>query len=90
VALALGLAFGLGGRDTAAIIVRNWYEKSREQAARASGALDTAPVSASASAADRATTETVENDPASWPTGGYPGPGMGPTPANKRHDAEGG
>jgi len=29
-ALALGLAFGLGGRDTAAEIVRRWYESSRD------------------------------------------------------------
>jgi phage tail tape-measure protein len=29
VALALGLAFGIGGRDTAAEVVRNWYERSR-------------------------------------------------------------
>ena len=28
-ALALGLAFGLGGRDTAAQIVRGWYEQGR-------------------------------------------------------------
>jgi Conserved TM helix len=28
-ALALGLAFGLGGRETAALIVRNWYERSQ-------------------------------------------------------------
>jgi hypothetical protein len=28
-ALALGLAFGLGGRETAAEIVRRWYESSR-------------------------------------------------------------
>jgi hypothetical protein len=28
-ALALGLAFGLGGRDTASQIVRNWYSRSR-------------------------------------------------------------
>jgi hypothetical protein len=28
-ALALGLAFGLGGRDTASEIVRNWYGRSR-------------------------------------------------------------
>jgi hypothetical protein len=33
-ALALGLAFGLGGRDTAAEIVRNWYASSREAAPR--------------------------------------------------------
>jgi Conserved TM helix len=30
IALALGLAFGLGGRDTAAEIVRSWYQKGRE------------------------------------------------------------
>ena len=30
VALALGLAFGLGGRETAAEIVRNWYQKGRQ------------------------------------------------------------
>jgi len=29
VALALGLAFGIGGRDTAAEIVREWYARSR-------------------------------------------------------------
>src|SRR5919205_197456 len=32
VALALGLAFGLGGRETAGLIVRNWYEKSQQAA----------------------------------------------------------
>jgi hypothetical protein len=31
-ALALGLAFGLGGRDTAAEIVRNWYTKGQQAA----------------------------------------------------------
>ena len=34
-ALALGLAFGLGGRDTAAQIVRNWYVSGQEAGARA-------------------------------------------------------
>jgi hypothetical protein len=29
-ALAAGLAFGLGGRDTAAQIVDGWYRRSRE------------------------------------------------------------
>jgi hypothetical protein len=33
-ALALGLAFGLGGRDTAAQIVRNWYDRGRAAAPR--------------------------------------------------------
>jgi len=32
VALALGLAFGIGGRDTAAEIVRGWYDRSRRAA----------------------------------------------------------
>lgn len=31
-ALALGLAFGLGGRETASQIVRNWYSKGRQNA----------------------------------------------------------
>ena len=38
VALALGLAFGLGGRETAAEIVRNWYasaQQNQEKLARA-------------------------------------------------------
>ena len=35
VALALGLAFGIGGRDTAAEVVRNWYERSRGLAPKA-------------------------------------------------------
>src|SRR4051794_14207766 len=33
-ALALGLAFGLGGRDTAAEIVRSWYQSGRDAAPR--------------------------------------------------------
>jgi hypothetical protein len=42
IALALGLAFGLGGRDTAAEIVRGWYQKGREnqdKLARAANAV---------------------------------------------------
>ena len=35
VALALGLAFGIGGRDTAAELVREWYERSRRLAPKA-------------------------------------------------------
>ena len=82
----MGLAFGLGGRETAAKIVANWYEKSRTAtpmraaAARAAGVHET-PES-------MATTETVESDPTNWPTGGYPGPGS--APANRIHGAEGG
>jgi hypothetical protein len=40
VALALGLAFGIGGRDTAAEVVRNWYERSRGLAPKAGEAAE--------------------------------------------------
>jgi hypothetical protein len=40
VALALGLAFGIGGRDTAAELVRNWYERSRGLAPKAGEAAE--------------------------------------------------
>ncbi|MBC5766447.1 mechanosensitive ion channel family protein [Ramlibacter albus] len=89
IALAAGLAFGLGGRETAAEIVRNWYEKAK--VAPPLVPREMGDVSARAEAADRATTETVEKDPASWPTGGYPSAGgMGGTPADRKHPAEGG
>jgi small-conductance mechanosensitive channel len=39
-ALALGLAFGLGGRDTAAQIVRGWYERSQQAAPRMAEAAE--------------------------------------------------
>jgi Conserved TM helix len=32
VALALGLAFGLGGRETAGMVVRGWYERGQQAA----------------------------------------------------------
>ena len=35
-ALAAGIAFGLGGRDVAAKITQDWYDRSRAQAHRAS------------------------------------------------------
>ena len=38
-ALALGLAFGLGGRDTAAQIVRNWYDQGRANKPRSNAQL---------------------------------------------------
>jgi hypothetical protein len=40
VALALGLAFGLGGRETAATIVRNWYEGGKQAAPKMQQAAD--------------------------------------------------
>ena len=41
-ALALGLAFGLGGRDTAAEIVRNWYRQSQQAAPKMAQAAEAA------------------------------------------------
>jgi hypothetical protein len=40
VALALGLAFGIGGRDTAGEVVRQWYERSRGLAPKAGEAAE--------------------------------------------------
>jgi hypothetical protein len=40
VALALGLAFGLGGRETAGLIVRDWYERGQQAAPKMARAAD--------------------------------------------------
>lgn len=42
VALALGLSFGLGGRDTAAMIVRKWYERGQPSGPQIRRAADAA------------------------------------------------
>lgn len=42
-ALAFGLAFGLGGRDVAAQVTQQWYGKSQESARRIAGAADPTP-----------------------------------------------
>lgn len=41
-ALALGLAFGLGGRDTAAEIVRNWYMRGQQATPKMAQAAESA------------------------------------------------
>ena len=41
-ALAAALAFGLGGRDTAAEIVAGWYRSGRQAAPKAARAADIA------------------------------------------------
>jgi hypothetical protein len=82
-ALGLGLAFGLGGRETAGEIVRQWYSKAQDK----SGQLREAAENADAQAQMRREPGVAE--PGHWPTGGYP-QGGGPVPADKRHDAEGG
>ncbi len=55
VAVALGLAFGLGGRETAAEIVRNWYQASKQAAPK----IETA-AKATESAVQRETREVTE------------------------------
>lgn len=40
IALALGLSFGLGGRETAAQIVRGWYERGQQAAPRMAQAAE--------------------------------------------------
>jgi hypothetical protein len=42
VALALGLAFGLGGRETAGLIVADWYRKGEEAAPKLAQATEVA------------------------------------------------
>jgi len=42
IALALGLAFGLGGRETAARIVSQWYERGQQSAPRIAEAAESA------------------------------------------------
>ena len=83
-ALAMGLAFGLGGRDTAAEIVRKWYGKAQEHSGDMRQLAE--------NMGDQARRQSQQGS--EWPTGGYPqGGGMqggGPVPADKRHDAEGG
>jgi hypothetical protein len=70
-ALALGLAFGLGGRETAAEVVHNWYRRSQQAApkmahaasAARDGAREQMPTS-SAGAPD--TTETTRARPSGY------------------------
>lgn len=85
-ALGAGLAFGLGGRETAGEILRKWYAKAQERSGEMRQLAE--------NIGDEA--RRGMDEPGRWPTGGYPqgggmqGGGGGPVPADKRHDAEGG
>jgi hypothetical protein len=86
-ALGLGLAFGLGGRETAGEIVRKWHAKAQEKSGQMKELAD--------NVGDRASGQGGQAASGQWPTGGYPqGGGMQgggtPVPADRRHDAEGG
>lgn len=81
-ALGLGLAFGLGGRETAAEILSKWYARAQERSQDIKRIADNAE--------DRMRGEQPAGQ---WPTGGYPQGGGSPgggVPADRRHDAEGG
>ena len=39
-ALALGLSFGLGGREVAAQVTQNWYDKSKDVSSRAAAQME--------------------------------------------------
>ena len=88
-ALGLGLAFGLGGRETAAEIVRKWYAKAQEN----SGTMRRLAEEMGERTTDMRR-EAGSSSPGQWPTGGHPQgggtQGGGPVPADKRHGAEGG
>jgi hypothetical protein len=62
-ALALGLAFGLGGRDTAAQIVRNWYGRSQQAGPQLADAADRMQLKAQ-DRADGGERETTTTKPA--------------------------
>lgn len=88
-ALGMGLAFGLGGRETAGEIVRKWYAKAQENSGQMKRLAE--------NMGDEARREDPAHGSGQWPTGGYPqgggvpgAGGGGPVPADRRHDAEGG
>ena len=62
VALALGLAFGLGGRETAGQIVAGWYRQSQEAAPKLVQAADAAQQPAGASGGRSPSRRTVPSD----------------------------
>jgi hypothetical protein len=80
-ALGVGLSFGLGGKDTAAEIVRNWYAKSRQR----SGQLER-----TGEAMERRIGEKDRRIAENAPAFKERPPQMNPGPANKRHGSEGG
>lgn len=86
-ALGAGLAFGLGGRETAGEILRKWYIKAQERSGQMKEMAE--------EVADRTASGNSEHGPGRWPMGGYPGTGGAsgsstPVPADRRHEAEGG
>jgi Conserved TM helix len=67
-ALALGLAFGLGGRETAAEIVRGWYRGAQEAAPKLQRAASEARDQATMSAESMRTARTMDGEMGRRPT----------------------
>jgi hypothetical protein len=62
VALALGLAFGLGGRETAGQIVAGWYRQSQDAAPKLAQAADAVQQQAGAPDGQSPARRTVPSD----------------------------
>ncbi len=82
IALALGLAFGLGGRETAAAMWKDWYRRSQEAAPR----LQQAAAAAATQAATQRAAATASEHPMRRATDmGQPAP-VGPHPLRRATD----
>jgi hypothetical protein len=73
VALALGLAFGLGGRETAGEIVRNWYRTSQQAAPKLAEAAQAAQRQAQESTTSPPTQKAPMPVPSGYAEGNPPG-----------------
>jgi hypothetical protein len=78
-ALGVGLSFGLGGRETAAAIVRNWYSKAQDKSGQ---------IARSADAMERRVAERRVAENAG--TFAERSPQLRPNPSDRRHSSEGG
>ncbi|HZY19524.1 MAG TPA: small-conductance mechanosensitive ion channel [Ramlibacter sp.] len=72
IALGLGLAFGLGGRETAGEILRNWYGKAQRQSGQLQHAAEAGGRMASSGAAGMGSTDTGAASFAGSSTGAAP------------------
>jgi hypothetical protein len=80
IALGAGLSFGLGGKDTAAEIVRNWYTKARQKSAQLELTGDAMERRVSEDRGIAGNAAAFKERP----------PQMNPGPASKRPSSEGG
>jgi hypothetical protein len=73
-ALAFGLAFGLGGRDVAAQLTQAWYEQSQAAAARVRAHQDETTAPGTETASRRSIGARPGSIPATGPAGSNPAP----------------